>query len=99
MAGSWRGLVSGTDTLQLLALTDSSTVVKGTGVLAGPTIAGGRLSVFVSGTDNAPSVALFLAVGQHAPAYLTGTLLGDTALTGVIDSSGFNHAVVQLRKQ
>ena len=99
MAGTWRGLVAGSDTLELIALIDSSTVVKGTGILAGPNVNGGRLSLFVSGRDSAPNVRLFLAVGQHMPAYLSGTMLSSTQLTGVIDSSGFNHSSFDLRKQ
>jgi hypothetical protein len=92
LSGSWTGNLSGASLA--MTLVEANGLVNGNGTLvAGAT----SLSLTITGTYAAPTVALSAAATGFAPMNITGTVNGNT-INGTVNGSGFVNTAVTLTK-
>jgi hypothetical protein len=92
LSGTWNGNLSGASLT--MTLVEAGGIVNGNGTfVSGAT----SLSLTVTGTFAAPTVALSAAAQGYAPMNITGTLNG-TTITGTVNGSGYVNTAVTLTK-
>ena len=80
------------DLIDTILSTTRVGAITGSGSLTGP---GGTKNFLVFGTDSSRSILLIFRAANFLPAYFTGHMLGDTAIQGSLDSSGFAHVALK----
>jgi hypothetical protein len=92
LSGTWTGNLSGASLT--MTLVEAGGIVNGNGTfVSGAT----SLSLTVTGTFAAPTVALSAAAQGYAPMNITGALNG-TTITGTVNGSGYVNTAVTLTK-